>query len=622
MRLVLAFLAAGVVLCGQPSPQTTANRFFERAGGLTGSLRSVRLNANLNEAVAELGRHLAAEGFEVKSQEAGGEMQVGAKKIPIPRANWWKRLEAPASRAWLDIIELPDEASAGRIPEQWRQPHTGTTYPDAFLFIALRVENGLDSVGSVVVRGRHVINLGINLPFRARLWESPGNSAEELAAIDRAADRLARMLETTVKTLKDPAYVAWIPPANPTDQQIRMRRAASFARLWSEAKYNFVFLNDRKNLDWDSMLELYLPRIMDAQSNDEYVETMKEAVALLADGHTSVQGGAALDQPPLRIEPVEGRPVLTAMADLPELRSSGLRMGMELVSVDGVSVDALRKKHELRAAASTTQSRADIVDGMLLQGPPNSIARVVFRHLDGATVSVELKRNQSSLPANALSWRRPAFEYRELPGNIAYVALNSFGSANVVKRFDEHFDQILRSSGLIIDVRENGGGSSGNGYSIVARLIEKGVKLKTTAWRTRNYKPAFRAWGQTEEWHEGAHGEIEARGENPYPGPVVVLIGSKTFSAAEDFLAPLKMSKRALLVGAPTGGSTGQPLSLTLYQASARICTKWDRFADGTEFVGVGVQPDVRVDVTRADVAAGRDSPLEKAQEILKSSKR
>jgi hypothetical protein len=51
------------------------------------------------------------------------------------------------------------------------------------------------------------------------------------------------------------------------------------------------------------MLEVYLPRIMAAQSNSEYVETMKEAVALLADGYTSVQGERRSIS--LRIEPVQ-----------------------------------------------------------------------------------------------------------------------------------------------------------------------------------------------------------------------------------------------------------------------------------------------------------------------------
>jgi C-terminal processing protease CtpA/Prc len=108
------------------------------------------------------------------------------------------------------------------------------------------------------------------------------------------------------------------------------------------------------------------------------------------------------------------------------------------------------------------------------------------------------------------------------------------------------------------------------------------------------------------------------RGERPYLGPVVVLVGPRTFSAAEDFLVAIVQSGRAKLVGAPSGGSTGQPLSVSLYRAQARICTKWDRFADGREFVGVGVQPDVVVLPTREDVAEHRDPVLARAIAILK----
>jgi C-terminal processing protease CtpA/Prc len=38
---------------------------------------------------------------------------------------------------------------------------------------------------------------------------------------------------------------------------------------------------------------------------------------------------------------------------------------------------------------------------------------------------------------------------------------------------------------------------------------------------------------------------------------------------------------------------------------------------DGTEFVGVGVQPDVRVEPTRQAIASGRDLVIERAVEIL-----
>lgn len=98
---------------------------------------------------------------------------------------------------------------------------------------------------------------------------------------------------------------------------------------------------------------------------------------------------------------------------------------------------------------------------------------------------------------------------------------------------------------------------------------------------------------------------------------MVVLIGPDTFSAAEDFLVPLKSMKRATLIGSPTAGLTGQPLGVGLYGTSIRICTKWDRFRDGTEFVGVGIQPDIVVAPSRSDIAAGKDPVLERAVAFL-----
>ena len=69
-------------------------------------------------------------------------------------------------------------------------------------------------------------------------------------------------------------------------------------------------------------------------------------------------------------------------------------------------------------------------------------------------------------------------------------------------------------------------------------------------------------------------------------------------------------------MGEPTCGSTGQPLEFSLYGATARVCTKWDRFPDGTEFVGVGIVPDVQAARTKNDVVSGRDAVLETAVEL------
>jgi C-terminal processing protease CtpA/Prc len=283
---------------------------------------------------------------------------------------------------------------------------------------------------------------------------------------------------------------------------------------------------------------------------------------------------------------------------------------MELVAIDGRPVEEVLKRDIYPVvSASTPQSRDAIAFYRALEGEPNTKVLATFLDLNGARRTYELTRDstrhQDAFPS------RPLMEFRELPGGIAYVALNSFGNDKLAARFDGYWEQILNSKGLILDVRHNQGGSSENGFAVVARLISQPAPTSTS--RTRCYKPTERARGKAEEWYEYPPEKIEPRGEKPYMGTVAVLVGDDTFSAAEDFLVPLKATKRATLIGSPSAGSTGQPLVFGLYGTNVRICTKWDRFPDGTEFVGVGVQPDILVEPTRQDIAQGKDPVLERA---------
>lgn len=101
--------------------------------------------------------------------------------------------------------------------------------------------------------------------------------------------------------------------------------------------------------------------------------------------------------------------------------------------------------------------------------------------------------------------------------------------------------------------------------------------------------------------------------------PVIVLTSPRTFSAAEDFAVAFDAMQRGTIVGEATGGSTGQPLLFSLPGGgSGRVCTKRDTYPDGREFVGVGVQPHIKVAPTVADFRNGRDTVLEAALAELK----
>jgi C-terminal processing protease CtpA/Prc len=297
-----------------------------------------------------------------------------------------------------------------------------------------------------------------------------------------------------------------------------------------------------------------------------------------------------------------------------ELEQARLRPGEEIVRVDGRPVaDILQADIYPRICASTDQARDLRAFPRLLWGPYDTLATLAVRDMDGAERRVQLHRRGA---APRPEWR--GFEFRMLDERVAYVHLHSFGDGAIVEDFKKVFDQIRKARGLIFDVRRNGGGNTSHGYAIIAHLIAE--PIKGSSWRTRQYVPAFRAWGREETWHKGDHGTIEPGPGEPFRGPVVVLTGPNTASAAEDFVVALHAARRATIVGRRTNGSTGQPLFIGLPGGGkARICTKRDTYPDGRDFVGVGVIPDVEVGPSPEDIAAGRDVVLEKGLEVVAS---
>jgi C-terminal processing protease CtpA/Prc len=202
---------------------------------------------------------------------------------------------------------------------------------------------------------------------------------------------------------------------------------------------------------------------------------------------------------------------------------------------------------------------------------------------------------------------------------VAYIGLSDFEDPAAVTDFEARFNQLREAKAWIIDLRWNGGGSSTIGYQILAHFIDAPVEGSKAS--SRLYNPTVAAQGGPQAWYEWGTDKIQPATGPLYQGPVYVLTSPRTCSAAEDFLIPLRMAKRITIVGEPTCGSTGQPLHFSIYGATARVCTKWDRFPDGTEFVGTGVVPNVKAAMTKRDVASGRDAVLETAIELASSGR-
>jgi len=417
------------------------------------------------------------------------------------------------------------------------------------------------------------------------------------------------------KTFWDgPVWKTAYQPDLPENEKI-----AGLSRFWSEVKYNFAWFEHLPpNFDWDALYVSYIPKVRATHSTLEYYRVLQELCARLKDGHTDVSLPIALSDevyatPSVRTRWIEGRVLIAEVWDA-ALRQDGIVPGMEVVAVDGVPVKQYGAERVAPYMSASTAQDLDtrMFERRLLGGKAGVAVQLTLRAADGSALQRSLPRKSGRENA-AQRPVKPDFEFKMLPGNIAYVALNTFNTATAQKEFERQFDDIAKSSALIFDVRENSGGNSGYATAILSRLIEKAAPA--SEWRSRQYVPAQRAWGIPTGW-TGETPMTEPSPGRHYGNPVVVLTSPRTGSSAEDF----DLMGRGKIVGEPTGGSTGQPIIFSLPGGgSARVCAKQNLYPDGRQFVGSGIQPQILVRPTVADFLAGRDTVLEKALEYLRA---
>ncbi len=209
--------------------------------------------------------------------------------------------------------------------------------------------------------------------------------------------------------------------------------------------------------------------------------------------------------------------------------------------------------------------------------------------------------------------RASGIKYQILSNNFAYVYYGDFANGIGDGNLDVILNGVATSDGMVIDVRNNGGGYLTNVETLVGRFIDE-----------RTYAGSIQHKNGTghNDFSEPYDYYFEpARGRVHYNKPVVVLANRGSFSATNNFVSIMKSLPNVTVVGDVTGGGCGLPFNSELPNGwSVRFSSAPITGPDGklTEF---GVEPDVKVDMTDADAALGKDTILETAFEILKKKR-
>jgi C-terminal processing protease CtpA/Prc len=399
-------------------------------------------------------------------------------------------------------------------------------------------------------------------------------------------------------------------------------KVAGLSKFWSEARFNFPFFGRLPGMDWDGLYMQYLAKVRDAKTTADYYRVMMQFAAALKDSHTNVYAPRELFDvlyatPGIRTALIESKVIVTSVMD-PALRSAGWKVGDAILKIDDRDVrEYAETEVEPYVSASTSQDRD--VRTFIYSLLAGNLNRPIVLTVEDATGKREVWRVvRPPVKEGEAFWKLPGAEFRLLPGNFAYLAINEFEDDSGLKTLLDHLPEIQSAKGLILDVRQNGGGNTQNSNSILQVLASTPFLWERE--RTPKYRAVYRAVGFPQGWEAFDQFAFPPDAQHHLGLPVAVLTSAATFSTAEDFVAMFGAMHRGIIVGEPTGGSTGQPFSFKLPGGgSARICTKDTRAPDGKVFEGVGIQPQVAVKPSIEDIRTGKDAALNRAVEILSS---
>lgn len=199
--------------------------------------------------------------------------------------------------------------------------------------------------------------------------------------------------------------------------------------------------------------------------------------------------------------------------------------------------------------------------------------------------------------------------YKTLDDNIGYVRYSSFTSAIGNGNLDDIFMDLAPCRALIIDIRDNSGGTLTYAEKFAARFTNKEMLV--------GYMRHKKGKGH-DDFSDYEEQILKPSKNIRWQKPVYLLTNRQVFSAANEFVKYMKCCPNVTIIGDQTGGGAGLPFSSELpngWLVRFSACPMYDKDKKSTEF---GIQPDHRVALLQSDLLKNKDTIIEYARSLVK----
>lgn len=192
--------------------------------------------------------------------------------------------------------------------------------------------------------------------------------------------------------------------------------------------------------------------------------------------------------------------------------------------------------------------------------------------------------------------------------SVGYLRYSSFSDYLSLKNIQTALTTLGPIRGLIIDVRDNGGGYLSHAEEFASAFTDSPVLVGYIKYKNGPSHNDF-----TQPFRK----ELSGVDTVAFGGPIVVLTNRMVYSAANAFVSFMRVLPTVTVMGDVTGGGGGIPLTSELHNGwSVRFSTNPMLNANG-EHIEFGVEPHIYVDMNRDEELAGIDTIIEEAMLFL-----
>lgn len=381
-----------------------------------------------------------------------------------------------------------------------------------------------------------------------------------------------------------PYFVDWT-------RDLRLERRAALQELFRVYNERFYDPNFHGR-DWAGIRDRYAALLPSVEHRNEMAILLNQMAGELEASHSEVSPGAGNPGSQNTAHPgfmfdtrsTAGLKVTMVPEGVPAaLEKTRIRVGEVVLEINGKPV---KPNEALYRDVLNQQIGRDLTFLVSPTGAREGARTVTYRALSAGEFRDRIFQNRLQLRDERVN--------RETKGRVAYLHINGMGQGNFNEFMEEAWDEIQGKDGVIIDVRENGGGN------ISDRLIDMLERRPNSFFAPRN-------------------GEVRFAPNQSWDRPTVILMGQQSFSNAEMFPSAMKSRGLAKLVGEQTPGYVIWTFEGQLIDGTRiRIPFGGSYRLDKSPLENLGEKPDYPVTVSTPEFMRGDDPQLAKAIEVIR----